>query len=178
MLSQQFVSLGWVVKTHGLKGEVSVAPATDLPFVLPAGLVVWFVPPTMSVRHAGLESVRMGPKGPLLKFKGVDDVTTAATLRGAHMLSRAADLPKGWSEPSPSDATEAVGLTVSDEEHGTLGVVIDVIETGANDVWVIGGPFGQVLLPVIDEVVLIVDEDARTATVRLLPGLLAEDSRP
>jgi 16S rRNA processing protein RimM len=50
---------------------------------------------------------------------------------------------------------------------------VDVIETGANDVWVVQGTrFGEVLLPVTDEVVLDVDDASGTAHVRLLPGLI------
>ena len=61
-------------------------------------------------------------------------------------------------------------MSVVDEARGVLGEIVEVIVTGANDVWVVDGPFGEVLLPVIDDVVLDVDEEARTAQVRLLAG--------
>jgi len=48
--------------------------------------------------------------------------------------------------------------------------------TGANDVWVVHGPYGEVLLPVIDDVVVSFDEDAETVMVTLLPGLLPEEA--
>ena len=65
---------------------------------------------------------------------------------------------------------------MTDTARGVLGDVVDVIVTGANDVWVVeGGPHGRVLLPVIDPVILSVDLEARTAEVELLPGLIEDE---
>jgi 16S rRNA processing protein RimM len=170
---EPFVPLGRVVRTHGLKGEVSVAPAVDLPFLLPEGLEVRFVPPVVGMRGpARVESVRPGPKGPLVKLSGIDDITSAEKLVGTTMVTRTEDDPFVRPEEEP----DPVGLTVVDEDRGELGVVEDVIVTGANDVWVVRGDrFGEVLLPVIGDVVLDVDEGTRTVRVRLLPGLLEEE---
>lgn len=151
-----------------------MAPATDLPFVLPLGLRLWFVPPPSGVRSGRLLSLRRGPKGPLLRVEGVSDVDAASALCGREVLARAVDLPPEWSAAAEPDA-ETVGLAIVDETRGALGEVVEVIETGANDVWVVEGPLGEVLLPVIAEVVLSVDEVRRTARVRLLPGLLPDD---
>ena len=166
-----YVPLGRVVKTHGLKGEVSVAPAADLPFVLPEGLEVWFVPPPSGARSGRVENVRRGPKGPLVKVSGIDDITAAHRLIGSQMIARADELPAIWSEEPEVEFT-AEGLIVTDVAHGLLGEVVEVIVTGANDVWVVEGPLGEVLLPVIDQVVLEIDEEAMTARVELLEGLL------
>jgi 16S rRNA processing protein RimM len=66
-------------------------------------------------------------------------------------------------------------MRVNDAAHGDLGMIEDLIVTGANDVWVVSGPYGEVLIPVIDDVVLAVDHDAGSISVRLLPGLLPEE---
>lgn len=169
---EPFVPLGRVVKTHGLKGEVSVAPSTDLPFLLPEGLAVWFVPPVPGIGPTSVEGVRPGPKGPLVKLADVHDISTASLLVGATMVTRAEDDPLTREEPG----LDPIGLLVVDESRGELGTIEDVIVTGANDVWVVhGGRFGEVLIPVIEDVVLDVDEDERVARVRLLPGLIEED---
>jgi 16S rRNA processing protein RimM len=175
MTPEPFVLLGRVAKTHGLKGEVSVIPAADLPFVLPVGLEVWFVPPPAAVRTGRVENIRRGPKGPLVKVSGVDDLTAANQLVGSQLLAKAVDLPAEWNEPVPDDDEDPVGLIVTDAVRGLLGEVIELIVTGANDVWVVDGPLGEVLLPVIDDVVLQVDWEARTAAVRALDGLLPGD---
>ena len=170
----EFVPLGRIVKTHGLAGEVSVIEREDRPLDLFVGENVWFVPPPARIRTSVIVSVRPGPKGPLVKLRGVDGPDDADALRGTTILASASVVEAvcGTAEEEP----DPVGLLVTDEERGVLGTVAEVIVTGANDVWVIeGGPFGQVLIPVIDPVVLAVDWDAMTATVRLLPGLLDGD---
>jgi 16S rRNA processing protein RimM len=172
MAPSPYVDLGRVVKTHGLKGEVSVAVAANLPFELPQGLDVWFVPPPASVRSGRIESVRPGPKGPLVKVSGVDSIDDAYALCGTQMLALRTDIPAEWSDESQPVGYD--GFQVRDVERGLLGEVAETIVTGANDVWVVHGPLGEVLLPVIDDVVLEIDEDAREIVVRLLPGLLPE----
>jgi 16S rRNA processing protein RimM len=165
-----FVPLGRVARTHGLKGEVSVIPA-GLPFVLPEGLPVRFVPPRAGVGETTVEWVRPGPKGPLVKLAGIDGVDAAARVVGATLVCASPDAPRFATEADA--AFDPVGLAVFDEERGELGVVEDVIVTGANDVWVVrGARFREVLVPVIEDVVLAVNADARRADVRLLPGLI------
>ncbi|MDF1542506.1 MAG: ribosome maturation factor RimM [Anaerosomatales bacterium] len=167
-----FVPVGRIVKVHGLNGEVSVAVAADPPFSIPVNLPVWVVPPPAGPLQSVVESVRPGPKGPLVKLSGFSNRADAELLRGRTLVARPEDLPEGWSEVPEDD----IGLKVTDTERGSVGTVVDVIRTGANDVWVLAeGPYGEVLVPVIDDVVLGIDNEKRTATVRLLPGLIEED---
>lgn len=120
-----------------------------------------------------VEAARSGPKGPLLKVGGVDTVEEASMLLGREIVAKTAELPEDLLT-QVEEKPDPVGLKVTDDERGLLGVVEDVIVTGANDVWVVDGPLGEVLLPVIDECVVSVDWDERTARVRLLPGLVPE----
>ncbi|MDZ4179027.1 MAG: 16S rRNA processing protein RimM, partial [Coriobacteriia bacterium] len=78
-----FIPLARIIKAHGLKGEVSVKVLTDLPFDIPEGLHVWLTPPPAAIRQATVESVRPGPKGPLVKLSGVETIDVASTLRGS-----------------------------------------------------------------------------------------------
>ncbi|MBI5231162.1 MAG: 16S rRNA processing protein RimM [Coriobacteriales bacterium] len=170
MAPAEFVRIGRVVKPHALKGEVVVVPATDLPLSSLVGIDVWFVPPPSSIRTSRISSVRQGPKGPLVTLEGVDGIDAAEALRDAELLARGSDIP----EP-PGPEFDPVGLVVIDAQRGDLGSVQELIITGANDVWVVEGPFGEVLLPVIDDVVLQIDEENRVAHVRLLAGLIDEE---
>jgi 16S rRNA processing protein RimM len=174
MSSEPFTPIARVVKTHGLKGELAVEPTPGFEFAPPTGLEVWFVPPPVGLRSGRLESIRRGPRGPLLKVSGIDDIGVAGTVVGTEIIARSVDLPAEMLQPAEV-VEDGLGLSVTDVERGLLGEVVEVIVTGANDVWVIDGPFGEVLLPVIDDVIVSVDWDAATATVRLLPGLLAEE---
>ncbi len=161
-----FAPLGRVAKTHGMNGEVSVIMAADLPVELLAGLEVWFVPPPALVRTGRITGVRPGPKGPLFSIDTVGDLATAETLRGCTLLARVLDLPEAFEE------LDVVGMTVVDGERGVIGEITDVIVTGANDVWVVEGPYGEVLIPVIDQVVDEIDEESGTVKVTLLDGLI------
>jgi 16S rRNA processing protein RimM len=164
-----FVEIGRVAKTHGLAGEVSVIMAVDLPVSHLCGLEVWFVPPPSSgVRASRIVAVRPGPKGPLLAFEGVTDIGAAAALRGRSVLVNAADVPES------AVVFDPVGFEVVDRTRGSIGKVVDVIVTGANDVWVVDGSLGEVLVPVIDEVVDRIDQDSAMIHVALLPGLIDE----
>jgi 16S rRNA processing protein RimM len=161
------------MRTHGLKGEVSVAPAAGASLSLLVGVDVWFVPPS-AVRHARVAGVRPGPRGQIVSFEGVADIDAAKGLTGARILARPADLPAEWHTEDAEEDADFVGFVVTDTSHGLLGTVVETIITGANDVWVVHGPFGEVLIPVIDQVVESSDEDARTITVTLLEGLLPD----
>lgn len=167
-----FVQIARVVKTHGTAGELAVASFGGALDELPHGLEVWFVPPPDRPRRATLTGVRAGPKGPLMALAGVDNLDEARALAGTFLLARRSDLPEDW---LPEQGLDPIGLTVTDVDRGPIGTVVDTIATGANDVWVVaGGNVGEVLIPVIDEVILSVDEEHRSVQVRLLPGLLDE----
>ncbi len=145
---------------------------TDLPLDAFLGLHVWIAPPTVIAREGDVIGARRGPKGPLLTLSGVSDLQSASQLAGRTLMARPEDLPVEIMEEEP----DPVGLLVNDVERGPLGVVTDVIITGANDVWVIeGDTYGEVLIPIIEEVLLDIDFEAGEATVKLLPGLIDEE---
>ncbi len=173
MNHERFVVVARVAKTHGLKGEVSVAPAAGTPFDSLLGLEVWFTPPPVDVRSSAIDDVRPGPKGPLVRFRGIDSISAAQALVGTQVLVTGESLPEGWGEED--EETDLGGFRVHDPSHGDLGEIVDTIITGANDVWVVDGPYGEVLIPVIDDVVLSIDEGTETIEVRLLDGLLGDE---
>jgi 16S rRNA processing protein RimM len=172
MADEPYVAAGRVVKTHGLKGEVSAVSHAEASLALLSGSLVWFVPPPRGLRSARLTATRPGPKGTLLTFEGVSDIDRAAQLVGCEILVRAEDLPDGW---LLIDDEDLHGFSVIDSVRGDLGRIEETIHTGANDVWVVQGPLGEILVPVIDDVVHGIDSDARRIEVTLLPGLIDEE---
>lgn len=168
-MSAPYRRVGRVVGTHGTSGEVVVALADRLSCRVLEPLSVWIVPPIESgaVLRKVL-GVRTGPKGALVRIEGVDNVGQAHDVNGRWLMARSADLPD--LPPAPEDE---IGYRVVDVDHGDLGVITSIIVTGANDVLVVnGGPYGEVLLPVIDDVILAVDVSRRSVSVRVLPGLI------
>lgn len=164
-----FVEIGRVAKTHGLVGEVSVIMTVDLPVSRLVGLQVWFVPPPSGIRTSRIIGIRPGPKGPLFELEGVADISISEQLRGRSILARSLDLPE------VADEFDPVGYRVLDETRGDIGEITGVIVTGANDVWIVDGPFGEVLVPDIDDVVREIDDEAGTIAVKLLRGLIDDE---
>lgn len=164
--------LGKIVKAHGSRGEVLLALRDGLsPSQLP-GLDVWVVPPPESgARARRLSELRPTPKGTIARISGVSDQGEAHELAGRYLLARGEE-----TQAEPGEAEEFLGLDVVDGKRGFIGTVEDIIVTGANDVLVLGGgPFGEVLIPVIDSVIGEFDEDAGTLHVTLLEGLIEEE---
>ncbi|MDY0339769.1 MAG: ribosome maturation factor RimM [Coriobacteriia bacterium] len=162
---------GRIQKAHGTQGEVVVVTGDDLSFADLKGLKVWIVPPPARIRPYHVTEARQGPKGAIVSLGSMTTAAAAHEVVGRWLLTAGAALP------APSGSTsDLLGYAVTDARRGYLGVVTDVIITGANDVLVVDeGPFSQVLLPVIDEVVIDIDDAGRGIAVELLDGLIDED---
>lgn len=173
MAEEPFTAVGRIVKTHGLKGEVSVVVYSDASLDLLVGMDAWLVPPSPAVRQTAVVSVRPGPKGPIASLAGVEGIDLARGLTGRDVLVRTEALPPEWFD-AEDEEPEVTGYVVIDRVRGGIGTVDEVLVTGANDVWVVHGPFGEVLIPVIDDVVDVIDDEARTISIRLLDGLIEE----
>ncbi len=174
MDASPFTAVARVVKTRGLDGAVAVTSLVGPELAAAVeGLPLWPVPPRWVPRPLHVQSVRPGRTegGSVVTFHEVCDVATASKLVGALLLAQTDLLP----ESAVHGIEDLLGFAVIDETRGRLGEIADVIVTGANDVWVVNGPFGEVLVPAIPDVVLRLDTDARTALVRLLPGLIDEE---
>lgn len=134
-------------------------------------LMVWVVPPRAEVRRYELGDIRPVSKGTLVRLSEVADAAAAHDLVGRWLLARESDLPE-----APTRDEASLGYTVRDSIRGDIGRVTERITTGANDVLVVeGGPFGQVLVPVIADVMRQVDDQNRVLHVTLLDGLIDEN---
>ena len=158
---------------HGLRGEIT----GRLSGIEPSGLVD--LPEVRLRRPDGSEigvSVRRvrpkggGKKGWILEIDGLRDRTAAEAHRGAVLLARRAELPS--LEEEEWYIADLVGCSVETESGEELGRLEEVLQLPANDVFVVRGERGEVLLPVIDDVVRSVEVEVRRVVVRLLPGLI------
>lgn len=147
----RYRAIARVTKAHGRRGEVVTVPVHGLPPLLHDGLEVSIVPPALKgPRSRVVNSVSGDEGGMLVSLSGVDDLNSAERLVGRTLLAPWDDLPDGF---ELHDADALVGREVHDVRLGDLGHVTEVMRGPANDVWVVEGPHGEVLLPVIDEVV-------------------------
>jgi 16S rRNA processing protein RimM len=168
----RFLVIGRVVRPHGIKGEVRVASYTSVPerFTWLEHVYLSLDAEDLSPISAPVARVRFHKGNVLLMLEGYQDRNAAEGLRGMWLL-----VPEA--EGIPLEEGEAFffqleGLRVFSDEGVELGELIEVLETGANEVFVVRGAAGELLLPNIEDVILEVDLDAGRMTVHLLPGLL------
>lgn len=172
-MRSQYKNIARVVKPHGRKGEVLAQPLRGLPSVLTPGMRVALTPPALKRdRFCTVVSVTDTGDGDLVSFEGIDDLTAAEGITGCYVLANRDDF-----ELDSLDAayTDLMGREVVDERFGLLGTIVEIMSTPANDVWVVEGDrYGEVLIPVIEQVVLDLP-DAGTISVHVMDGLIDMD---
>lgn len=168
-MRDRFRSIARVEKTHGRRGEVVTVPVHGLPPLVHEGLEVAVVPPELRGDrwHRILSCASDGRAGSLVALSGVDDLSAAERLVGRTLLARVADLPADLARHDPD---RLLGREVRDEKSGEPARIAEVMTGPANDVWVLRGARGELLLPVVDEVVPDVPEDG-PIPVRVPAGL-------
>lgn len=159
-----FVAVGRVRATRGVHGEVTVEPLTDFPQRFQPGAAVWAAGTLRTIRR-----VRPHRKALLLELEGIETPEQAETLRGLLL-----EVPEEELAPLGENQYfrfQLLGMSVVDGDGRTLGRVEEVLDTGANDVYIVRSDEGELLIPAIDTVVKHVDVARRRMVVELLEGL-------
>ncbi len=162
-----YLTVGFLRRPHGVQGEIVMDLHTDFPERMKRGrkLLVG-----EDHRPMTLTSVRPHQNGLLVKFKGVDTPEGAGVFRNTWVYIQSKDAP-----PLPDGQIyqhELFGFHVVDEDDNLLGELVEIIETGANDVYVVRDDSGkEILLPAIPSVILDLDAGRRLIKVHLLEGL-------
>ncbi len=169
--------IGEVLRPHGVQGEVRVRILTDYPERI-ANLGTVYLGSGIGAKDLKpyqIEKVRFTPEFGLLKFRGINDRNAADRLRQRTMMIAIEDaVPL---EEGEFFLYQLIGLSVILEDGRLLGNLTEVIETGANDVYVVKPPEGrELLIPAIPDVILKTDVQAGTILIRPLPGLLDDTS--
>lgn len=167
---EEMLRVGVITSTHGVRGEVKVYPTTDDParfkdldgVTLDTGKEL--IPLT-------IQNVKFFKKMVILKFKEYDTINAIEPYKGKDLLihrSQAVPLEEG-----EHFIVDLIGLTVITDEGETLGKLKDVLQTGANDVYIVEQSSGkEVLIPAIKPCILTIDLEAGEMKVHLLEGLL------
>ena len=165
----RFLVIGKILRAHGVRGEVRVLLHTDLPerFTWLKEVYVGEHDPTL----IAVEGVRFHKEFVLVKLAGYDFRDQIDAIKGELLL-----VPREDAIPLAEDEYflfQLVGLDVYADDGEHLGQLQDVIETGANNVFVVQRDGAKdILLPDTEEVVVDIDFDNGRLTVHLLPGLL------
>ncbi len=154
--------VGHIVGVHGLRGEVKMTIVTDQPEFVPELQHVYFDDDPAPVPVA---SIRSHSRHALVKFDQVNTRNEAELLRGTIIRVSHAQLP-----PQQEDSYyhyQLLGLDVSTESGEPIGVIVEIIETGEVDVYVVRDTAGQVqMFPAIRDVVLEINPTERKMVVR------------
>ena len=166
-----YLAVGLLRRPHGVHGEILMEVYTDFPERLEDGTTVF-----LGAKHkpATIRHIRHHNEGLLFSFEGVDTPESAGLLRKQMVYVKTATrpaLPAGQYYHH-----QMIGMTVVDDSGNELGQLTEIIETGANDVYVVlSGTGKELLLPSIKQVVLDVDVESNRMIVHLIPGLLEEE---
>lgn len=167
----RFLAVGRIGRPHGLRGELEVDVWTDNPARFePGSQLLIGAARDPEPRPVTVVSVRPHQARLLVRFDAAADRETAARLTGLNLWVATAD-----ARPLEDDSYyphELVGLEVVQADGTSLGSVVDLIETGSADVIVVRGPAGDVLLPLLGDVVAEVDVAAGRMVVTPWPGMI------
>ncbi|NBD34838.1 MAG: 16S rRNA processing protein RimM [Chloroflexi bacterium] len=172
MLTQQpeprYLAVGRVLRPHGIRGELRVQVFTDFPEHLAEISHVYLGP---TYRRMAIEKVRFHKNRILLKLAGLEDRDAAETFRDQTVYVAMEDaVPL---EEEEYYHFQVVGMQVETEDGEALGEVVEVLAPpGANDVFVVHGPRGEILIPAIEDAVREIDFDAMRMVIIPMPGLL------
>ena len=162
--------VGVISSTHGVRGEVKVYPTTDdvnrfkklKTVILDTGREQM----TLSI-----ESVKFFKNMVILKFKEFNNINEIEKYKGKDLLIRRDQAVK--LVPNENFITDLIGLKVVTDEGKEFGTLTDVLQTGANDVYVIESLEGkEYLFPAISQCILDVNLESQMVTVHILDGLL------
>ena len=167
---ENLLRVGVITSTHGVRGEVKVFPTTDdmnrfkklKSVILDTG---------KEHKTLNIEGVKFFKNMVILKFKGFDNINDVEMWRQKDLLITRDQAVK--LSPDENFIVDLIGLTVMTDAGEKLGVMQDVLQTGANDVYIVKMESGkEVLLPAIKDCILNVDLEKGEMLVHVLDGLL------
>lgn len=166
-----FLVVGKLRRPHGLSGEMVMEIWTDFPERLRPGVQLYVGAEHIPTR---IIKARRHQQMLLITLEGFDNREAAGNLRNQFLYVRSTDIPA--LPEGEYYHHQLIGLAVYDEHGARLGEIRAIMETGANDVFVVQTPAGaEILVPFLDSLLIKVDLEHRELHTRLLPGLLSNE---
>lgn len=167
---EDLLKVGVITTTHGVRGEAKVYPTTDEPERF-LELDYVLLDTGRELRKLEIKNVKFFKNLVILKFKGVNNINDIEKYKGRDLW-----IPREEGQELEEDEyyiADLLGMSVVLEDGQEFGTLKDVMETGANDVYIIdSAEHGEVLLPAIKECILDVDLEKNIMTIHLMKGLI------
>lgn len=149
---ERFILVGTVGKPHGLRGDLKLHRLSDSAEALMNYTSFSLVDDQGCISNRySVEKVRLQKKVVVVKLAGVDDRTSAEHLTGKGVLVNKDDLPK--LEDDEYYWYQFIGLPVTTMEDEMLGTVQSIFSNGAQDILVVRGKNGELLIPIVDDII-------------------------
>lgn len=166
---EDLLKVGVITTTHGVRGEVKVYPTTDPERFLDLDYVI--LDTGREQKRLDVKNVRFFKNLVIMKFKGIDNINDVEPWRQKELW-----VPREEAQELDEDEyyiADLIGMDVFLEDGSAFGTIRDVMETGANDVYVVEDTHGEeILLPAIHDCILDVDVENNRMTIHLMKGLL------
>lgn len=174
-MTGKWYTVGKIVNTHGIRGDVKVLPQTDFAEqrFAPGSKLLMVNEESGESREVKVASSREQKNVYLLKLDGFNNINEVEKFKGWSLKIEESE--QGELDEGQYYYHQIIGCSVVTEDGETLGEISEILSPGANDVWVVNRPKSkgkQLLLPVIDDVVLQVNVADKQVTVRLMEGLI------
>lgn len=165
-MKKEYLEAGKIVTIHGIKGEVKIMPYTDYPELL-CEFDRLFLGKTHT--EINVERSRVQKNMVIAKLEGIETPEEAEKLRNKMLYMHRDDLEL---DENTYFIQDLIGVEVKDADSGVVyGEIADVMQTGANDVYVVKGADREYLVPAIADVVVSTDIDSNIMIIRPLDGL-------
>ena len=166
---EDMLRVGVFANTHGVRGEIKVFPTTDDAQRFKK-LKKVYLDTGKEKMELEISSVRFFKNLVILKFKGIDNINDIEKYKGKDLL-----VTRDQAVPLEEDEYfiyDIIGAKVVTEDGSEFGQLKEVLQTGANDVYVVKTTEGkEILLPVIEECILNIDIENKVVTAHIMPGL-------
>lgn len=166
---ESLLEVGQVVNTYGIKGFVKVVPLVDNNNQF-KDFKVLYIQEKHNIHELQIEEVKFSKNLVLLKFKGIETIEQAEELRNLYLQAKRSDIKL---EEGAHFIVDLIGLEVYTEEGILLGKLKEVLQPGANDVYIVEDEAKkEILLPAIPDVVKKIDIANNKMIIKLLEGLI------
>jgi len=170
----EWFNVGRIVNTHGIRGEVRILSTTDFEeerFAVGNKLAA-FKKDDKKPTWVTIQSVRRHKNFILLTFEGMDNINFVEPFKEGMLKITKDQMSEDLLQENEFFFHDIIGCTVVSEEGATIGEIKDILQTGANDVWVVKGAKKEHYIPYIEDIVKEINVDDKRIVIHVMDGLL------